>query len=164
MKIDAIKKWKEAMIGGTRTIFAKSGFVAPVAIILKSDTTSMVIGTEFTNDADKDRFAETIKKVCKDNKVVAILFISEAYTKAVENGKDSEFINENGTLKKPVREMEGRKECIVIKFETKLFAESSMIEIVRSTGGEPMLMEEEKGGRTISGRFCDLLVNPISKN
>ena len=150
------------MVASTRAIFKRRGSILPTAIILKADKSSIILSTEFKGDTDKFIFDKRIKEACKNADVIAVLFFSEAWTKAINKGEESEYLNPNGSVKAPIRDMYGKKECIIFNFETKLFAQSSFIEIIRE--GDTVTLMEEKTGGTGSGRFHDLLVMPLNKN
>jgi hypothetical protein len=94
---------------------------------------------------------------------VAVLFISEAWSVGFKSEDRSKYVDEKGSLKKGLKDVEGRKECIVFTFETKLLSETITIEIDRSLG-EPKLLEGQSRGMTEGGRFHELLTMPITNN
>jgi len=163
MTTEQIKKWKKDIIKSTREIFKIQGQLHPIAFLLRADRKCMVVGADFHNHEDKDRYLEKIKEICKDNNVIAVLFINEAWGASIKEKDKGGLLNEDGSLKMRVRDMENSKEMIVIVFETKLLSQTSTIEIDRSKG-EAVLLEEEMGGITIGGRFHDILTMPIGSN
>lgn len=116
---EKIHAWKNAMITTAKIIFAKDKELMPVAMLYVEGGQNLIIGTPFTNQKEKELSASAIKKLVWEHKASAVIFIYEGYTITLPKEEMNKIFNPDGSKIKPIKDVDGRKEVVIIVFETK---------------------------------------------
>ena len=158
-----LSDWKEAMINSAKNNLIKNGSVMPVAMLYCQNQEHRIYGTQFQSDEDKNAFTKFLRQEMKTHDALAYMFISEAWvTKHDVKDGENGYKNPDGTYKRP-SESPDKIECIFVTFETKIQSEVICIEIKRD-GDKIKFGHEQRNGKTIGGRFSDMLKMPVIKN
>lgn len=161
-----IHKWRDGFINRTPKVLEKAGQVFPVCFFLLADGKTNIAALqkgEFGNPAEKNAFANFIRKYCQGNDVVAMLFVCEGYMKTLRKDELEKY---KGDLAKgmQVKDIEGSRECVYYCFETKLTSELMSQAIERDALGKKTLSPEIQRGMAERGTFVNLLGVPVAKN
>ena len=144
-----------------------SNFAEPAFYLLmikgsKVDVDIVPVGHLFDTPANKNLVAQMIRQRCSQNRVLALIFITEAWVAVAhaDNKEEISRITSEGPSNQP-----DKKECVFISKETPSGIEGEFYEIVGKDGkrslGEKMSGD---GSMDIGGRFSGLLYSPKFKN
>lgn len=155
-----LERWKEAMVESVKKNYLNDGFLHAVAI-LRGEDKIYVVGCPFSNQTEKELCADALKQMVFQYKADAIIFAHEGYMASVPIHEKHKIINEDGTKIKPIKDVEGRKECIVIAFETKSGeSEAIIIEIENQKLGKEERIKDKKN----EGLFGNFFATPVWVN
>lgn len=129
----------------------------PPLFFLETDSEEITImPVIFTNDEEKDKIVWILKELIKKGKVLGFIFVSEAWTKTVENFNDiKEDYKKHGSLKFAA----GREEVLMMQYQS--FGNNLLLKAkINRDGNDVFLAEwEELKGKSdmfFGGRFDNL--------
>jgi hypothetical protein len=150
-----------------RTIFTRDGCHIPIAFVFatrdfrtgeKGKHIFPIAAESFTNDAEKDGFAEAIQRVAEVAQAVGLLFISEVWTTnfRAPEGMDEETVRRTAT--RPSDDP-NRNEALFMSAEHPRFGTRTYYaQISRDADDKPAIAEWElSSGTSVTGRFVHLL-------
>ena len=151
--------FQKFILNMTREMFDHFKYLAPVAHVLvtkhpetgepmdKPGITTL-LSTGFSNEQEKDNWAESIRVFCKKYDAIAIAIVNEAW--AVEQQKDEKYIQPS---KHP-----NRIEIVSVVFETSRFGSTMCCANITRNGDDVRLEEFSKPLQSnIGGRFSGFL-------
>lgn len=116
---DKIQAWKNAMIDSARTIYKDDKELVPVLMLFTEEEQNVIIGMPFENAKEQQMSFEASKKLVREHKAIAVIFIYEGYMLNFTKEDEHKYFNPDGSKKMDIKDVEGNKEVVFIVFETK---------------------------------------------
>lgn len=160
MTITELNTIKEELVESMKSVFKKDKSLEPMAIMIGQDGKIGFMPMPFRDHQEKQNMINGLKAVCRNLNPAAVVIIHEAWILVVDKN-DKEGIKKVEDLAKSgksVKDLDGRKESVVVMFETFLGHEMITYDI----DSNKKLINELRT-KEVKGIFCNLLT-PVNQN
>jgi hypothetical protein len=151
---DFFDKFINSLLPSIKKNLNDRGGLVPVAFVGNSERgTTEVVGMMFTNQEEKDKYCNFIRKIAKEGEADFVVMISESWSVPAEHSE--EFIN-NRDKYPTIESFPKREEIVVVMIETETTRYIGR-GVISGESGRRVVGELEFGEGQIQGRFSYFL-------